>query len=40
MLVQQLASYVDPRNKVAIKTKEKGTMLILRYAIGQIIKAA
>ena len=37
MLAQQLASFVDPRNKAAIKTKEKGTMLILRCAIGLII---
>ena len=37
MFAQQLASFVDPRNKAAIKTKEKGTMLISRYAIWKII---
>jgi hypothetical protein len=25
MLAQQLASFVDPRNKVAFKTKQNGT---------------
>jgi hypothetical protein len=37
MLAQQLASFEDPRNKVANKKKQNGTMLILRTVIAQIM---
>lgn len=37
MLAQQLVAFVDPMNKVAVTTKEKGTMLTLRIVIGHII---
>jgi hypothetical protein len=37
MLAQQLVSFVDPMNKVAVKTKEKGTMLALIIVNGHVI---